>query len=59
MTASAILALAWAIAAFYISRISEAGLATAWAIAVLAGMIGLGAHIAGFQHLRDIGKAKG
>jgi hypothetical protein len=31
----------------------------AWASAILVGLIGAGGHVAGFQHLRDIQKAKG
>jgi hypothetical protein len=38
---------------------NEGGDGSSFAVAILAGLIGLGAHSAGFQYIRDLRRAKG
>lgn len=56
---AAVIGAAWGFAAFWLALSMQATPATAWGVAIVAGLVGLGGHSAGFQHLRDIRKAKG
>lgn len=52
-----IIGAAWAVAASYLA--GEAQPETAIMVAFLAGLIGVGAHVAGFQYIRDTQRPKG
>ena len=54
-----VIGLAWNVAAFLLVAAGQATAPTVWGIAILAGLMGAGFHVVGFQHLRDIRKAKG
>jgi hypothetical protein len=54
---AAIMGLAWATAAFAVTTAGQAASGTALGVALLAGLIGGGAHLAGLQNVRDIGES--
>jgi hypothetical protein len=54
-----VVGVAWGAAAFFIATSMDASAGAAWASAILVGLVGIGGHAAGFQHIRDIQRAKG
>jgi len=54
-----VIGFAWGAVAFSLMQSNESDDGSSFAVAILVGLIGLGAHSIGFRYIRDLRRAKG